>query len=311
MVLARLSLPVHAVWMTDAPLDFNGQVGLVTGAAGGLGLAYTRLLARLGAKVVMQDVGADRDGEGRDPDRVASAAARLRVHGLNATSRALSIDTRAQCHALVDEVLGQHGRLDFIIHNAGWVHYQPIEDISEVQLERMLDIATKAPLWLAQAAWPAMRAAGGGRIVLTTSDRALYPQYVQHGLASYAMAKSGAVGLMNVLAAEGEAHNIIVNAVSPVAKTRMWGVHGEPDELHPDAVAPGVAWLASSRCRQGGWVLRASNGQFHATRTQEPAGVSYPRDLQGVAAASVEAFDAAWPEIALSAIEPRSRHRDC
>ena len=297
--------------MTDTPLDFNGQVGLVTGAAGGLGLAYTRLLARLGAKIVMQDVGADRDGEGCDPDRVASAAARLRVDGLNVTSRGLAIDTRAQCHALVDELLGQHGRLDFIIHNAGWVHYQPIADISAAQLERMLDIAAKAPLWLAQAAWPAMRAAGGGRIVLTTSDRALYPQYVQHGLASYAMAKSAAVGLMNVLAAEGEADNIIVNAVSPVAKTRMWGVYGEPDELHPDAVAPGVAWLVSSRCVQGGWVLRASNGQFHATRAQEPASVAYPRDLQGVAAASVEAFDAAWPEIALPAIEPRSRHRHC
>ncbi|MEN5426215.1 SDR family NAD(P)-dependent oxidoreductase [Stenotrophomonas pennii] len=297
--------------MTYTPLDFNGQVGLITGAAGGLGLAYTRLLARLGAMVVMQDVGADRDGEGCDPDRVASAAARLRLDGLDVTSCGLAIDTRAQCHALVSEVLGQHGRLGFIIHNAGWVHYQPIESVTEVQLEHMLDIAAKAPLWLAQAAWPWMRAAGGGRIVLTTSDRALYPQYVQHGLASYAMAKSAAVGLMNVLAAEGEADNIIVNAVSPVAKTRMWGVHGEPDELHPDAVAPGVAWLASSRCVQGGWVLRASNGQFHATRAQEPAGVAYPRDLQGVAVASVEAFDAAWHEIALPAIEPRSRPRDC
>lgn len=295
--------------MTDTPLDFNGQVGLITGAAGGLGLSYTRLLARLGAKIVMQDVGADRDGQGRDPDRVANAAARFRVDGLDVTSRGLAIDTRAQCHALVDEVLGQHGRLDFIIHNAGWVHYQLIEDVGEAQLERMLDIAAKAPLWLAQAAWPAMRAAGGGRIVLTTSDRALYPQYVQHGLASYAMAKSAAVGLVNVLAAEGEADNIIVNAVSPVAKTRMWGVYGEPDELHPDAVAPGVAWLASSRCTQGGWVLRASNGQFHATRAQEPASVTYPRDLQGIAADSVEAFDAAWPKIALPAIEPRSRHQ--
>ena len=148
--------------MMDTPLDFNGQVGLITGAAGGLGLAYTRLLARLGARVVMQDVGADRGGEGRDPARAAGAAARLRVDGLDVTSCGLAIDTRAQCHALVDEVLAQHGRLDFIIHNAGWVHYQRIEDISEVQLSHLLDIATKAALWLAQAAWPAMRAAGGG-----------------------------------------------------------------------------------------------------------------------------------------------------
>lgn len=106
--------------MTDTPLDFNGQVGLVTGAAGGLGLAYTRLLARLGARIVMQDVGADRDGEGRDPERVASAAARLRVDGEGFHSHVMR-----QCVAagfmpkVVQEAHGMHAVLSLVAVETG------------------------------------------------------------------------------------------------------------------------------------------------------------------------------------------------
>lgn len=205
----------------------------------------------------------------------------------------------------MQDILQRHGRLDFIIHNAGWVAYAGIEVVEDDALEQMLCLAAKTPLWLAQAAWPAMRAAGGGRIVLTTSDRALYPQYAQRGLCGYAMAKLAAQGLVNVLALEGAEHGIVVNAVSPVAKTRMWGIDGEPDELHPEAVAPGVAFLASTRCRQGGWTLRASNGQFHALRLQEAEHVAYPRDLRAVAADSIESVALQWPVIARPSVDAR------
>lgn len=290
----------------DDTLSFEGQVGLVTGAAGGLGLAYCRLLAQRGAQVVMHDVGADVDGHGNDPQRIDAAVARLHGHGLLHVDAAHApIDQRDACHALIADILRRHGRLDFIIHNAGWVEYQPIDVLEEDRFDRMMSIAAKAPLWLAQAAWTSMQRARHGRIVLTTSDRALYPQYVQQGLAAYAAAKLAAVGIVNVLAAEGAAHGIVVNAVSPVAKTRMWGVQGEPDELHPDAVAPGVAFLVSSACTQGGWILRASNGQFHATRAGDAAGVAYPRDLRAVQATSIEDVAARWPQIAQPIVEPR------
>lgn len=115
-----------------------------------------------------------------------------------------------------------------------------------------------------------------------------------------------AVGIMNVLADEGAAHGIIVNAVSPVAKTRMWGVEGEPNELKPETVAPGVAFLASAACIEGGWILRAANGQFHATRAVEAEGVVYPRDLRAVHAGTPAAVAKAWDQIAVLAQEPRS-----
>lgn len=307
-VLVRMRSGTDAGWMNPNTISFKGQVGLITGASGGLGLAYARLLASMGAHVVLHDVGAATDGNGQDPVAVAAAVEWLSANGLQAQGEHQPIDTRDACHALVERIVREHGRLDFLIHNAGWVEYQPIEALDEQHLDHMLAIAAKAPLWLAQAAWPVMRAAGGGRIVVTTSDRALYPQYVQQGLSSYAMGKSAAVGLVNVLAAEGAAHNIVVNAVSPVAKTRMWGITGEPDELHPEAVASGVAYLASRQCTEGGWILRASNGQFRATRLQETGGVSYPRDLCAVQADSPQAVHDAWSRIAVPSIsEPGSR----
>ena len=160
-----------------------------------------------------------------------------------------------------------------------------------------MDIHVQASTWLAQAAFSVMARNGYARIVLTTSDRAIYKQYAQRGLAAYAMGKMAQIGLMNILAAEGEERGILVNAVSPVAKTRMWGVEEEPDELRPDQVAPGVLYLASPDCRETGYILRASNGQFTAARWVERDGVDYPRDLSAVRAKTAEELAARRAEL--------------
>lgn len=285
---------------------FEGRVALVTGAGRGLGFAYARLLASRGAHVVIHDVGASADGTGEDPSVARDAAAMLRDEGLNASAAIGAIDTRESCQLLVRETLASQGRLDIVIHNAGWVAYQPIEELEEHALDRMIALGVETPLWLAQAAWPTLRAQGYGRILLTTSDRALYPEYAQEGLAAYAATKMAAVGIANILGCEGAAHGIVVNAISPVAKTRMWGVEGEPEELHPDAVASGAAFLVSDACHDSGWVLRASNGQFHAVKAREACGVDYPRNLRAVMAATPEEVADQWPRIALDAPEARS-----
>lgn len=287
-------------------VGFNGRVAVVTGGGRGLGLAYGRLLAERSAQVVLHDVGAGPAGQGEDAAVVDRAAADLRSEGLSVTAASGPIDNRGGCRALVEETLARHGRLDIIINNAGWVGYQGIEELEPAFLARAVALQVEGPLWLAQAAWSAMKKQGYGRVLLTTSDRALYPQYAQAGLAAYAASKIAQVGIMNVLALEGAEHGIVVNAISPVAKTRMWGVEGEPDELRPQAVAPGAAWLVSDACTQSGWVLRASNGQFHAVRPAEAAGVDYPRDLRAIAADSPEAVAAAWDRIAAEHPEARA-----
>lgn len=287
-------------------MPFKNRVLLVTGGGRGLGFAYARALAELGATIVIHDVGADISGLGKDPQVAHDAAAMLRTHGFHAVATSTPLESRNGCRQLIDHIIAAHGRFDGFIHNAGWVAYQAIEDIQEQAFDHMMAIGAKAPLWLAQAAWPVMKEAGYGRIVLTTSCRAIYPQYVQRGLASHAAAKMAAVGIVNVLAAEGASYGIVVNALSPVAKTRMWGVEGEPDELRPSQVAPGAAFLASEACAEGGWILRAANGQFHATRAVEALEVDYPRNLRGIRASTVYEIAAQWSRIAVPSLEPRS-----
>jgi NAD(P)-dependent dehydrogenase (short-subunit alcohol dehydrogenase family) len=284
-------------------MNFAGRVALVTGAGRGLGRAYAEDLARRGASVVVHDTGADADGSGRDPAVAEAAAERLRRHGNRATAASGPITMQEDCAALVGGILAEHGRLDILIHSAGWVGYQPVAALTPDFLDRMLRLGIDAPLWLAQAAWPAMRRQRFGRILLTTSDRAIYPDYAQPGLAAYAAAKLATVGIANVLACEGQADGILVNAISPVARTRMWGEEGEPEDLRPDAVAPGAVWLVSAENQATGWVLRASNGQFVAIRAAEAAGVDYPRDLRAVAAPDAEAVAEAWPGIAIACRE--------
>ncbi|WP_049870564.1 SDR family NAD(P)-dependent oxidoreductase [Pseudomonas cremoricolorata] len=276
---------------------FDGKVAIVTGAAQGLGLCYVQALLERGARVVASDLGTDRSGAGSDPQRIAEIA-RLAP---NANGRLIThsgaLDDEPGCRALVELAIAQFGALDVVIHNAGWVGYQPIEQQDEAFLERAIGINLRAPIWLSKQAWPYLRRAPAPRIVLTTSDRALYQCYGQPGLAAYAAGKMAQVGIMNALSVEGAPHGILVNAISPVAKTRMWGIEHPPQDLKPEWVAPGVLYLASHLCHDSGVILRASNGQFTATRFDENPGVNYPRDLARVACSSVEEVARDWSRI--------------
>lgn len=286
-------------------IRFDDRVAVITGAGRGIGFAYAKTLAARGAQVVVHDVGVDGTGNGSDPTVAQRAAQAISADGGSAHAASGSIESRDGCAALVEDAVRTYGRLDILVHNAGWVGYQTIEQLTPDFLARALAIQVEAPIWLSQAAWPIMTGQSYGRIVFTTSDRAIYSRYAQRGLAAYAVSKMGQIGLMNILALEGEGVGIAVNAVSPVAKTRMWGIEDEPDELRPDAVAPGVLYLASSECQGSGWIMRASNGQFHAVKWSEARDVDYPRDLAAVTCGSVEEVAASWARIASLQIESR------
>ena len=125
----------------------------------------------------------------------------------------------------------------------------------------------------------------------------MYQQYAQPGLVAYAAGKMAQLGIMNALSMEGMADGIGVNAVSPVAKTRMWGVTEEPENLKPEWITPGVLFLASEQCHDTGYILRASNGQFTATRWVENPGVEYPVNLARIKASSAEQVAQLWAQI--------------
>jgi len=278
-------------------MDFTGKIAVITGGARGLGLSYARALAQGGARVVISDIGADNAGAGSDASVVQAAAEALQAEGLNVIGHGGDLSTNAGCQQLIAYAIEAFGQLDILIHNAGWVGYQNIADLDAAFLQRAMDINLYAPLWLCKHAWPHLLRSSAPRIILTTSDRAMYAQYEQTGLVAYSAGKMAQLGIMNALSHEGAEAGIKVNAISPVAKTRMWGVTEEPDELKPDWVTPGVLFLASSQCEDTGYILRASNGQFTATRFTENPGVDYPRNLARIKASSAEAVAAAWNSI--------------
>jgi NAD(P)-dependent dehydrogenase (short-subunit alcohol dehydrogenase family) len=280
-------------------IRLDDQVAIITGSGRGLGEAYAHLLAERGARVVIHDIGVNKDGTGFDPNIAADAASRIREGGGVAFPSNVILDSRDNCRSLLETTLSEFGRLDILIHNAGWVAYQSVQELTPDFLQRAININLEAPTWLAQAAFPFMKQQSYGRIVLTTSDRAIYPQYALSGLAPYAMGKMAQIGLMNVLAVEGKEYGIIVNTISPVAKTRMWNVQDEPEDLRLQQVAPGVLYLASPECRESGFILRASNGQFTAVRWIERDNVDYPLNLAAVESSTAEDLATRWQEIAV------------
>ncbi len=279
-------------------IRLDGQVAIITGSGRGLGAAYAHLLTARGARVVIHDAGVNKEGTGFDPNVAADVANKICEAGGVAIASDVLLDSRNNCRSLVEMTLEKFDRLDILIHNAGWVAYQSVQELTPDFLQRAISINLEAPTWLAQSALAIMKRQNYGRIVLTTSDRAIYKQYALSGLAPYAMGKMAQIGLMNVLAVEGKEHGILVNAISPIAKTRMWNVQDEPEELRPDQVAPGVLYLASPECRESGFILRASNGQFTAVRWIERDNVDYPLNLAAVESSTAEDLATRWQEIA-------------
>ena len=278
-------------------MDFTGKTAIVTGAGRGLGLSCASELARLGAHVLISDIGADSQGAAADASVALDAAQALAARGYSVIGHHGELVSEAGCRQLVETAVEAFGQLDIVIHNAGWVGYQAIEEAQPEFIERTLGVNVYSPIWLCKHAWPYLRQSSAARVVLTSSDRAMYQPYAQPGLTAYAAGKMAQLGIMNALSIEGAVDGILVNAISPVAKTRMWGVNGEPDNLKPQWVTPGVIFLASDQCQDSGYILRASNGQFTATRFVENPGVDYPLDLARIKAGSAEQVARLWARI--------------
>ncbi len=203
-----------------------------------------------------------------------------------------NLASRANCAAIVSFAIERFGQLDVLIHNAGLASYTGIEGTDPDTWDRLLKVNVEAPFWLAQAAFPHMRRQGYGRIVMTISGVAMYGEAAQPDLTAYSVGKAAQFGLMNALAAEGEPSGIRVNAISPVAATRMFRRPVQPGQLSPERVAPGVAFLASSACAFSGVVLRAADGKFSVAGYTFNQGVDFGRDP-----ATPETFAENWSRI--------------
>ena len=282
---------------TNLPeIRFEGQVAIVTGAGRGLGAAYARLLAARGAAVIVHDAGVDQDGRGFDPAVADDLAQDIAARGGIAAACHENLEDATACRRVVAFAVDRFGRLDALVHNAGLVIFAELVKTEPDVWDRMINLGVHAPFHLVQAALPHMRRQSYGRIVLTTSGRALSVADCVPGLAAYNVGKMAQLGLMVGVAAELRDIDIKINAISPVAATRV--LRRSAPELRPELVAPAVGFLASSACVVSGVVLRAAGGRFSVASWKGSAGV----DL-GATPTGPEVIAARWREIEGTAVQ--------
>jgi NAD(P)-dependent dehydrogenase (short-subunit alcohol dehydrogenase family) len=258
-----------------AELRFDGRVAVVTGAGRGLGRAYALLLASRGAKVVVNDTGGALTGAGADPAPAEQVVGEIRAAGGDAVTCTESVTTPEGGQAIIAAALDHYGRIDILIHNAGNVRRASLKEMSYQDFDAVIDVHLRGAFHVVRPAFPLMCDARYGRIVLTSSIGGLYGN---HGVANYAAAKAGLVGLSNVVALEGAADGVLCNVIVPSAVTRM--ADGLDISAYPpmgtDLVAPVVGLLAHETCPVTGEMLIAIAGRVARAVIAETPGVHRP-----------------------------------
>ncbi len=254
-----------------ADIRFDGKVAIVTGAGGGLGRQHALELGRRGAKVVVNDLGAALDGSGGSSAAADQVVAEIKAAGGEAIADGGSVADDAGAANLIKRALDGFGRIDVLIANAGILRDKSFGKMEVADFEAVVDVHLMGTVKPLRAAWGVMREQQYGRVVVTTSSTGLYGNF---GQANYGAAKLSLVGLMNTLRIEGERDNIRVNAICPVAATRMTEHVLPPamaERLKPEYVTPGVVYLASEDAPNG-VILTAAAGAFAVARLYETEG---------------------------------------
>ena len=256
-------------------LRFDGRIAVVTGAGRGLGGEYARLLAARGAKVVVNDSGASLTGAGVDAGPAEQVARDITAAGGQAVASTASVATREGGQEIIQTALQHYGGIDILIHNAGNVRRGSLKEMSYEDFDAVLDVHLRGAFNVVRQAFPVMCDAGYGRIVLTSSIGGLYGN---HGVANYAAAKAGVIGLSNVAALEGAGDGVTCNVIVPAAVTRM--AAGIDISAYPpmgaELVAPVAGWLAHESCSVTGEVFIALAGRVARAVIAESPGVYRP-----------------------------------
>lgn len=252
--------------MTDGDsLRFDERVAIVTGAGGGLGREYALLLAARGARVLVNDLGGDTRGRGGSREPAEAVVREIEAAGGTAAANAESVSEPAGGAAIVEEALERWGRVDVVVHNAGvGGRVGDFEDLRDDVIERVLGTHLFGAFHVLRPAWRAMKARGYGRIVNTSSATALGVD----GSFEYPAAKAGLIGLTRSLALHGAELGIKVNAIMPLAWTRMAASVPDPAvrewmeaTFPPRKVAPLVALLCHEQAPVSGEIFSVGGGR--------------------------------------------------
>lgn len=279
-------------------ISFAGKTAIVTGAGGGLGRCYALELARRGARVLVNDLGGAADGRGAGTAADA-VVAEIVAFGGEAIANRASVTDREAVAAMVAQAMEAFGRIDILVNNAGILRDKSFMKMELDDAQAVLDVHLMGAFNCTKAVWAAMAEQEYGRIVMTTSPSGLYGNF---GQANYGAAKMGLVGLMNTLKLEGAKRNVRINAISPVAATRMTAglmPQEQLDKLGPEHIVPGVVYLCSENAPTG-TILQAAGGSFSVAAIMESPWVELGPQ------ASADDVAANWERIAdLAGARPR------
>jgi NAD(P)-dependent dehydrogenase (short-subunit alcohol dehydrogenase family) len=272
-------------------LSFDGRVAIVTGAGNGIGRLHALELARRGARVVVNDLGGAMDGTGSSATPAEAVVAEIEAAGGEAVANADSVATPEGGERIVRTAVERFGKVDIVVNNAGILRDAAFKNTTPDLVDPVLDVHLKGAFNVTRPAWLVMLDQGYGRIVNTSSGSGLFGNF---GQSNYGAAKMGLIGLTRVLAIEGGRKGIHVNAIAPIAKTRMTEeIMGEGGDAYaPELVTPVVVYLAHESCDRNGHFYSVGAGRVSRVFIGSTAGIEDPKLTPESVAAAIDEIDA-------------------
>jgi NAD(P)-dependent dehydrogenase (short-subunit alcohol dehydrogenase family) len=252
----------------------DGKVAIITGAGGGIGRSHAMLFAKEGAKVLVNDLGGPRDGSGTDATAAEKVAAEIKDAGGVAVANHESVATAEGAASVIKSAVAAFGRADLLVNNAGILRDKTFLKMDEAMWDAVVAVHLKGTFLMSQAMAKQLTSQGeGGRIVNTTSVSGMLGNF---GQANYAAAKAGIYGLTRTMSIELQKHRITVNALAPIAKTRMTEdlpMYSGTTTLTPEHISPAALFLVSDLCGdKTGYVLAVAGARMYAFKVVETSG---------------------------------------
>jgi len=253
-------------------MSLQGKTFIVTGGGKGLGRAYSRHLARLGANVVVNN----RSHAGESVSSAERVVAEITAAGGQAVAEHSSAEDLASGERMLACALDTFGRLDGLVANAGVSEGTSFHKQDLAAFRNVIEINLMGTVNVVHPVFRHFYQQGKGSIIVSTSVAGLYGE---HGLPAYSTSKAGLLGLMRSLSKEGARHQVRVNALAPYASTQMTEENLNPsmrERMNPEQVAPVVAWLLNEQCELNGEVIIAGGGLMGTAHSREPVPVALP-----------------------------------